>query len=531
MAKCIDGFAGLSYWINTYVKIQDRKSKKDVKFALWPGQEKVIPFFLEEQYLVVLKARQLGLTWLCAAYALWRAIFNYYELIIIISAREDLAIEFLERVKFMFDRLPKWMTPPAYKRSTTELSFGYEIKDAQNNIELKGLNSTIKSLPATPDAGQSKTISLLIMDESALNRYCREIWAAASPTLEHAAGKTVILSNPSKNRPGWPWTRDLYTNSMKGMNTFKRIFLSWNEVPGRGVDFLQRKAAEEGLDDEDLSMQYPSTEDEAISVLGGSYFGKSLAGWIPEKGDRGYLSLVDGEYVFIHDIKGEIEVWNEPDNSYKQRYSIGSDVSEGLGESYSVAYVYDRMEKKYAARMRSNRIDADVWAQRLIELGNYYGGAMIGVERNGAGITTIIHLQDNYQNLFFRRKPGKMKGQYVLEYGWTETQENKQILADELKRHFRLVFSSVPCGVLLDEASTFIRHENGKIGHEEGKYDDCVISAGLTIQVALLMEEVEVPRIEKRQSRWDRRLDELEAGEQDDFEAFVQGNVPLYQDL
>lgn len=526
----MNGFSGLSHWINTYVKIQDRKSKKDIPFHLWPGQEQVIPYFLDELYLCVLKARQLGLTWLCAAYALWRAIFHSYELIIIISAREDLAIEFLDRVKFMFDRLPIFMQPPVYKRSTTELSFGYEVKDDQGNIALKGLNSTIKSLPATPDAGQSKTISLLIMDESALNRYCREIWAAASPTLEHAAGRAIIISNPSKNRPGWPWTRDLYTNAMKGLNTFKRVFLSWAEVPGRGEDFLQLKATQEGLDEEDLSMQYPTTEDEAISVLGGSYFGKTLVGFNPDKGDRGYLEDVDGEFMFVHDIKGTLEVWDEPDNTYTNRYAIGSDVSEGLGDTFSVAYVYDRMEHKFVARLRSSRIDADVWATRLAELGTYYGSAMIGPERNGAGITTVIHLQEIYQNLFYRKKPGKMKGQYVLEYGWSQTNENKQVLADELKRHFRLIFTACPCGILLDEASTFIRHENGKIGHEEGKYDDCVIAAGLSLQVSLLMGEMEDMTPKPKKSQWDLRLDELEAGDLDDFENFVEGNV-TYNDL
>jgi hypothetical protein len=530
LAKCMNGFSGLSHWINTYVKIQDRKSKKDIPFHLWPGQEQVIPYFLDELYLCVLKARQLGLTWLCAAYALWRAIFHSYELIIIISAREDLAIEFLDRVKFMFDRLPIFMQPPVYKRSTTELSFGYEVKDDQGNIALKGLNSTIKSLPATPDAGQSKTISLLIMDESALNRYCREIWAAASPTLEHAAGRAIIISNPSKNRPGWPWTRDLYTNAMKGLNTFKRVFLSWAEVPGRGEDFLQLKATQEGLDEEDLSMQYPTTEDEAISVLGGSYFGKTLVGFNPDKGDRGYLEDVDGEFMFVHDIKGTLEVWDEPDNTYTNRYAIGSDVSEGLGDTFSVAYVYDRMEHKFVARLRSSRIDADVWATRLAELGTYYGSAMIGPERNGAGITTVIHLQEIYQNLFYRKKPGKMKGQYVLEYGWSQTNENKQVLADELKRHFRLIFTACPCGILLDEASTFIRHENGKIGHEEGKYDDCVIAAGLSLQVSLLMGEMEDMTPKPKKSQWDLRLDELEAGDLDDFENFVEGNV-TYNDL
>ena len=99
------------HFVNTYCQIQDRKSKSAIPFKLWPGQNSVLPLINESTYLFVLKARQLGLTWLIAAYTLWRGIFNFHELIIIISAKEDLAVEFLDRVKFMFDLLPIWMKP------------------------------------------------------------------------------------------------------------------------------------------------------------------------------------------------------------------------------------------------------------------------------------------------------------------------------------------------------------------------------------------------------------------------------------
>lgn len=530
--KCMNGYRGLMYFIDTYVWIQDRKTKNDMPFKLWPGQSRVIPFFLQINYMVILKARQLGLTWLVACYALWRGVFHSHELIVVISAKEDLSIEFLDRVKFMFDRLPDWMKPRVYKRSTQELSFGYEIKDDQGNVSLHGLNSVIKSLPATPDAGQSKTISLLIMDESALNRYCREIWAAASPTLEHAAGKAIIISNPSKNRPGWPWTRDLYTNAMKGVNSFKQIFLSWREVPGRGDDFLQRKQSEEGLDDEDLSMQYPSTEEEAVSVLGGSYFGRTLQGFESVEGTRGILKRnSEGKLEIEYDHKGIIEVWEPPEKTHSDRYALGSDISEGLGESYSVAYIYDRLLNKYVCRMRSNRVHADLWGMMCSELGEYYNNAMICLERNGAGITAILTIQDKYTNLFYRRKPGKMKGEFVLEYGWLQTNENKQILSDELKRHFRLVFSEVYCVHLIDEASTYIRHENGKLGHEEGKLDDCVIAAGLALQCSLMMNPVVEIKAKKKVNPYAARISELEEGDGEDFERYIEHNYPTQQDL
>jgi len=528
--RCVYGF---EHFVDAHCFIQDRKpggSSEAVPFKLWPGQKQVVSLILRATYLAVLKARQLGLTWLVAAYVLWRAMFRYHELVIVISAKEDLAIEFLDRVKFMFDRLPVWMKPAVRVRNNTELSFGYETKDERGNVKIDGLNSTIKSVPSTPDAGQSKTISLLVMDETALNRYCKQIWGSAKPTLEHAHGQAIIISNPSKTMPGWSWTRDLCVSALAKLNEFVLAFLDWKCVPGRGDDFLEMQKRA-GLDDEDISMQYPTTVQEALSSLGGSYFGNTIARFEQGRpGERGVLTLdeTNGGMKFHPDPAGILEVWRRPERDWASRYAIGSDVSEGLGNTYSVAYVYDRFLNEFVARLRSNRIPADVWAKELIKLGVYYNYAMIGPERNGAGITTVIHLQgEMYPNLFYRQRPGKIHGEFVKEYGWLETEEAKQILADELKRHYREIFQTVPCRCLLEESATFIRHENGRLAHEDGKMDDCVIAAGIALQVSIAMPTVANVAPKPAVPMHVKRLDDLENGVcDDDFEDWMHSQSP-----
>lgn len=522
--RCFQGYA---YFVDQYCWIQDRKSGKSIPFKLWPGQAESVDKILKAEFLMILKARQLGLTWLVASYALWKAMFHFNELIVVISANEDLAMEFLDRVKFMLDRLPDWMKPSVYKRTATELTFAIVEKDSKGNEILKGLNSTIKSNPTTQAAGQSKTISLLVLDESALNRYCKDIWSAAKPTLEHAGGHAIIISNPTKTMPGWPWTRDMYMQSMKGGNEFERIFLNWQCVPGRGDGFLdqQRRA---GLDEDDISMQYPTTEDEAISILGGSYFGKLLAKFKPYDGERGFLAYKDDskiEVLFAPDKKGIVEIWDKPVPHKEFRYAVGSDIAEGLGGDHdsSVAYVYDRQDCRYVARMRSNKIAADEWADELVRLAKYYNDAYICPERTGAGITTVKRLTDLiYPFLFVRKKPGRLKGEWVMEYGWQTSHETKQLMADDLKKYMREIFTQIPCGILIDECSTFIRHDNGKLEHEEGHHDDCVIAAGLAIQASLLMPSIADLSPKDRPSMYDRRIERLErTDDPDDYESWA----------
>lgn len=494
--KCKDSF---KYFVSQHCYIEDRKSKRAILFKLWPGQEAIAPKFLTVKHLILLKARQLGLTWLTAAYVIWRAIFHFHEFIVIISAKEDLAVEFLDRVKFMFDRLPHWMKPHVGKRTTTELFFGREEKDEHGHVEITGLNSTIKSIPSTPDAGQSKTISLLVLDESALNRYCREIWSAAEPTLEHADGQAIVISNPSKDKPGWGWTRDMYSGAIKGENDFEQIFLSWDCVPGRGEDFLDRKRLA-GQDDDGISMQYPSTEMEALSSLIGNYFGKTLMRHTQTaSGTCGEVLRLKGVLQWVPSTRGTVEIWEHPHykqdgcdgTSWTKRYAIGSDISEGLSQSYSVAYVLDRLTDTIVCRMRSNKIDASDWAERLYLLSLYYNNnelpALICPERTGAGQTTVKELLKLGAQVYRTIIPATAGKQVTQKFGWSESRQSKQDLAEDLKRWFKETQSIIPCALLLDEASTFILQESGGVGHEGGKMDDCVMGMGCTLQASFFL--------------------------------------------
>lgn len=473
--------------------IIERFTKEIIKFILWEGQRIVVPLFISSTRLIALKSRQIGITWLTATYVLWKAIFHRNEFIVIISEKEDLAIEFLDRVKFVFDHLPGYLKPKVLKRTNTELSFGYEEKDAAGNTVLKGLNSIIKSLPSTPEAGQSKTITLLIMDETALNRYNKEIWSAAAPTLEHSHGQVIIISNPTKNGEGWPWTRKLYTDTMKGLTKFHRIFLSWKVVPGRITDpdhpkYFLKLVKEEGLDDNDLSMQYPTTEEEAISSLSGGYFGGVVLRFKPLNGIIGNLYVTDKKIVFDKSRKGILEIWRWPKSGWHNRYCIGSDVGEGLGGNFSVAYVFDRHTMEFVARLRSNQVEADKWGNPLLfHLAMYYQKGKIGVERNGPGISTVGPLSKVYNNLFTMRREGRTKGSYTNIIGWLTTDESKQVLASNLKKYFRDEAPYVPCPYLLDECSSFVVKDGGKIEAEQGAFDDCVMAAGIALQVSKSM--------------------------------------------
>jgi hypothetical protein len=266
--ECKRVIGSFIYFLDTYVWIEDKENKAALKLKLWPDQRRVVPLIVEAMLLIILKARQLGLTWITAAYVLWQTIRNPLFLVIIISTTEDLSIEFLDRVYFILDRLPPWMKPPVKSRTKQVLEFQHQ----------GGLVSTIKSLPTTAMGAQSKTPNLLVMDETCTNRMAKTIYNASLPGIEAAKGQVIIISNSIKEGSGWYWTRDLYIAAMRGLNKFKRVFLPWTAHPGRPEDFKDSMVMS-GMTEREVNENYPDTEDDAITDrnIKGVYYAKQMS--------------------------------------------------------------------------------------------------------------------------------------------------------------------------------------------------------------------------------------------------------------
>ena len=480
--ECKKVFGNFLYFLNTYVWIEDKERKCPIKLTLWPSQAAIIPEILNNLLLILLKTRQVGLTWLAAAYVLWLGIRSPLFLAIIISASEDHAIEFLNRVYFVFDRLPYWLFPPIKTRTKLSLEFEH----ANNTV------ATIKSMPTIEMGAESKTPNLLIIDEAHTIREIKSIYSSSYPGIEQAKGQVIIISNSVKTGPGWGFVRDLYLDSKSGENSFKRVFLPWTAHPDRPADFRERMGRA-GMAKEDVIQHYPETEDEAVSALGSSYFGDALSRHIhTRRGVVGNFRTLSGtkQVYFEPQANGIVEMWKNPyiiapgwDGQYWQRrYCLGSDVSEGVGQSYSVAYIMDRDQDEFVCKIKSNRIDAHLWAEALAMASEYYDRALITVERTGAGQTTVKRLEEMRANQSVKIVPGKVDGGLSGDFGWNETRQSKHELCGDLRRWLKEMRGTIWDAELLGQCQTWIQDEMGRLGPEEGKLGDCVIGAGCTIQ-------------------------------------------------
>jgi hypothetical protein len=486
-----EAMADFMLFLNDYVWIEDKQNKRPIKLQLWPAQAAIIPYIIQTLLLIFLKTRQVGLTWIAAAYVLWCSLKYSLFLAVVISLNENHSIEFLDRVKFIMKRLPIWMVPKITKESLQQITFE---RENENGVT----ESTILSMPTIETGAESKTPNLLIIDEGHTIRTISQIFNASFPGIQQAGGQVILIANSVKSAPGWSFIRDLYRESMAGLNDFGRVFLAWWAHPGRPPGFRELME-QKGMDRADVIQHYPETEEEALSIIGGSYFGDALGRHDKTRpGIRGALVKNEASKItFEQSDRGILEVWEHPydrvedydDLPWSKRYALGSDVSEGLGESYSVAHVIDRLTDQIVARMRSNRVDAHAWGDMLYDLSQYYDGALICPERTGAGQTTVKRLIELRANMYIRMKPDSVTGKVGKVYGWEETDKSKHELAGDLRHWLRAMKGVMFDAILVDECSTFIKTEAGPLDHEQGKLSDCVISAGAAVQADKFLGE------------------------------------------
>ncbi len=205
------------YFCNTYCHILATSDKSGTwaPFTLWPAQEEGARALIEHRLLIVLKARQLGWTWIIVALALQKLLFFPVATVLLFSKRDDEAAELLEfRLREMYLRLPEWMR-------LTKLP-----KDGMHKMEFPGGS---RAMAFATTGGRSYTATLAIIDEADYVPDLDKMLSAIKPTID-AGGQLVILSTADKSEPESTFKK-VYRGAMAGANDYHPIFHGWRAAP------------------------------------------------------------------------------------------------------------------------------------------------------------------------------------------------------------------------------------------------------------------------------------------------------------
>lgn len=255
-------------FIKRHVKIEDLDSPGIVMpFRLWLGQLKALRAFLRKRLIVVLKARQLGLTWLTLAYAAWRLIFTPGYRVVAISANEDKAKELIRRMVFILEHLPPHII--RRRKGCDPRYTGPVYDDMSLSVTIyhrKGEPSIFQGLPATPGAGRMFTANLLLIDEWAEQQFARDIWTGAYPIVNRPTGGQVI--GLSTMVVGTLFD-EICRGAEEGTNDFHEVFLDRWTDPRRDQEWFEKTKR---AFPNSWRSEYPASPEEARSVQKGAFF-------------------------------------------------------------------------------------------------------------------------------------------------------------------------------------------------------------------------------------------------------------------
>lgn len=274
------------------VKIEDKDSFKVVPFDMWPAQRGVLDVFVEERLVVVLKARQLGLSWLALAYSMWNILFKSGFWVVALSKRETPdAKELARRMKLILRYAPDWMVQehgnaaPGWKGPTWE-STSLTVTVHHPG----GEDSVFQSLTSSPESGRSLTANLILLDEWAFQQHAEYIYTSAYPTINRPTGGQILGISTGKRGTLF---EQIWDGGYSGDNNFYPVFLSWRSDPNRDDVWYDRTKRDMP---NTYRQEYPSTPEEAFMVTQGAFFPEwdpgthilDEVGWYPPKYCRLY---------------------------------------------------------------------------------------------------------------------------------------------------------------------------------------------------------------------------------------------------
>ena len=447
-AKCK---ASPEYFILKYVWIQMNELGRG-KFEMFPFQKKLLHLIHTRDRIVILKSRQLGITTLCSAYALWLFMFKPDSSTLCLAHTTNIAKAMIDKFKFAYKEIPNWMIDMANANTT----------EANQKKVVAANGAKIEALSGSRDAPRSKTATFLVFDELAFVEEDEETYASAQQTLA-TGGKCVALSTPNGADGKF---YELFTKAELDENQYVPVRLPWQVHPQH--DQSWRDAQDEELGKR-LAMQECDTE---FLTSGNTYF---------EPEDLDFYKEQLEEPILKREKDESFWVWKFPEDV--GNCAVIVDTSRGDGNDFSTVQVIDLVTGNQIAEYKGDKNPKDL-ATFAVMVSIEYNYALLIVENTGIGNTTCSYVTDSgYKNIYKSLKgdTGSVS-QYLYKYqdedkmtpGFTTSTTTRPNLLNALRQMVMERSMRIPSKRAYLEMRTFI-WKGSKPTAKNGCNDDLLI--------------------------------------------------------
>lgn len=426
-----------------FTKVKRDGGLPPARFDLWDHQVQIIRAVLECNRVIILKARQLGVSWVFALLGLWWVIAKPGQTVLIVSIGDREAASMMARVRFLYDSLPD------------EIRGAFPLgADNQSRMEIAhpGATSAVISLPSSSTAGSGETADLLIGDERPKWPHPEEQEASLFPA---AARGHIALLGTAQGMDTF-YDRWMATDD----NGWHPIFVGALARPDRSEEWVEVERANQG---ELGPQEYPLTAEEAFLATGRSAFDRESLTWYsrascapaPWQG-----TLRRDAFAVTADAAsgGPWRVWSWPEQG--RDYVIVADTSGGHGEDYSAATVIDLGSWDEVACYHA-KVEPAVLAEELRNAGHLWRGprevALLVPELNNHGQAVVALLREwNYPRLYRTEHLDRDGNPTGVTYGWNTTESSRRIAISSLQRGLRERTLGIRDAKAIDEMHRFV---------------------------------------------------------------------------
>lgn len=402
--------------------MQNDNNQKVERWQPWQYQLDLFDIIQQFNTIYILKASQIGISWVIAIYNLWLANFSQTAQCLLFSQGQVEAEKLLDKVKFIHEHLPDYLKFPVSGANNLFLSF-------------KGNYAEIRALPSTDKSGHGFQATLVTRDEVARHPYARDNFKA----IARSGGKIIELSTANNTAPPekqeYYWRETTYT-FWKHPSTVKKVYESGlelftnPEMPTTCMVFLNRwlrptriegKSLQQWFKEEILSKWRQEDIDEQFpEKIEDTFRGAGIQQYF----DEATLDAM-GQDLCPPIKQTEINTYNGIIRIYKlpivgRRYVVFTDPSLGVDDPF-VTRVKDCATGERVASA-CGKVKVDFAAQIHDSLVRAYNNAANSFEYNGScgGEFSSLLKDLNTPNMRERRDDtGKViinrKGQYVTE--------------------------------------------------------------------------------------------------------------------
>jgi hypothetical protein len=441
------------YFCKKYYMIQ-HPTKGRVHFNLYPFQESVLRLFLKNKFSIVNKSRQLGISTLSSAYALWLMLFHTDKNVLCIATKTETAKNMVTKVKFGYDSLPSWM----------------KIKSLENNkLSIRLSNgSQMKAVSAAGDSARSEAVSLLLIDEAAFIDNIEEVFVSAQQTLATGGG-CIAMSTPYGTGN---WFHRTWVKAEAGGNSFLPIRLPWDVHPERNQSWRDQQ-------DVDLGPRMAAQEcDCDFTTSGDTAIDPAILNW--------YL-IQAKEPVERRGLDGNLWIFERPD--YARMYAVVADCARGDGKDYSAFHVFDIENNTQVAEYKG-QIGTRDFGHFLVGIASEYNNALLVIENANVGWDVVqTAIERGYPNMYYSPRQdaaltnvdmylNKFDSGQGMVPGFSTTLRTRPLVIGKMISYLHEKSVTISSKRTLEELRTFV-WKNGKAQAQDGYNDDLVMALGI----------------------------------------------------